>query len=76
VWLIHSQILDELIIAGEMQESSKKSVLKIVSLPDHVSDVPGLTSRLLKQTLLKRVGTVSQSSSLQDFKGTDVLTRS
>jgi hypothetical protein len=27
------KILDELIIAGELQESSKKSVLKIVSHP-------------------------------------------
>jgi hypothetical protein len=27
-----SQILDELIISGELQESSKKSVLRVVSL--------------------------------------------
>jgi hypothetical protein len=26
----HCQILDELIIAGELQESSKKSVLRVV----------------------------------------------
>ena len=30
------QILDELIIAGELQESSKKSVLRVVSFSDQV----------------------------------------
>ena len=31
--MMRDQILDELIIAGELQESSKKAVLRIVSLP-------------------------------------------
>lgn len=33
-----SQILDELIISGEMQESSKKSVLRVVSQSDAIED--------------------------------------
>ncbi len=33
-----SQILDELIIAGEMQESSKKSVLRVVSQSDGMEE--------------------------------------
>ena len=32
------QILDELIIAGEMQESSKKSVLRTVSQSDAIEE--------------------------------------
>lgn len=32
------QILDELIIAGEMQESSKKSVLRAVSQSDAIEE--------------------------------------
>ncbi|CAG8587792.1 10781_t:CDS:2 [Paraglomus occultum] len=31
-------ILDELIIAGEMQESSKKSILRVVSAQDQLED--------------------------------------
>ncbi|CAI2177637.1 4632_t:CDS:2 [Funneliformis geosporum] len=31
-------VLDELIIAGEMQESSKKSVLKVVSQQDQLEE--------------------------------------
>ncbi|ODQ52713.1 Adaptor protein complex sigma subunit [Saitoella complicata NRRL Y-17804] len=34
-------ILDELIIAGEMQESSKKSVLRIISQMDAMEEVEG-----------------------------------
>lgn len=43
------QILDELIIAGELQESSKKSVLRVVSLNNasqmycHAEDVAQVT---------------------------------
>ena len=33
-----SQILDELIISGEMQESSKKSVLRVVSQSDAIEE--------------------------------------
>ena len=32
------QILDELIISGEMQESSKKSVLRVVSQSDAIEE--------------------------------------
>ena len=32
------QILDELIIAGELQESSKKSVLRVVTQSDSVEE--------------------------------------
>lgn len=34
------QILDELIIAGELQESSKKSVLRVVRVPLHITLSP------------------------------------
>ncbi|KAH0839878.1 AP complex, mu/sigma subunit [Lanmaoa asiatica] len=41
VFVRRSDILDELIIAGEMQESSKKSVLRVVTQSDSVEDQEG-----------------------------------
>lgn len=36
--IMSPQILDELIISGEMQESSKKSVLRVVSQSDAIEE--------------------------------------
>jgi AP-1 complex subunit sigma 1/2 len=59
-----TQILDELIIAGELQESSKKSVLRVVC-----------QQRLKDEGVLKMIQ-VAQSDSIEDAENSeDTLAR-
>jgi hypothetical protein len=39
-------ILDELLLAGEMQESSKKNVLRVISQQDSLEDIEVCTARV------------------------------
>lgn len=60
-------ILDELLLAGEMQESSKKNVLRCIGQQDSLEDMEVCRSQTAHTSSLSRLGSYHLSPSLTSF---------